>query len=74
MATPMVPTSVKFEVLQTNPTVLKVTGSDGIDYEVKMALLIQSVIDTGMKNPLDGLPVLQSAAQVITQIKLWTNA
>jgi hypothetical protein len=65
---------VTFEVDQSVPTTLTVTASDGKRYEVKMAMLVQAVVETGQVNPLDQMPIFNVVSQVLSQTKLKTDA
>jgi hypothetical protein len=46
-----------------------VTTSDGQKYDLALAVLIHGVMDQGVVNPLDGLPILQVASQLLMQVK-----
>jgi len=58
---------VAFTVEQNPTTVVVVTGSDGRRYELRLALVIQAIFETGQTNPLDQTPILQIASQIVTQ-------
>jgi hypothetical protein len=62
------PVPVDFTTKETTPIVLEVKGADGKRYEVRMALLVTNVIDSGTRNPLDGMPILQMGTQVVVQV------
>jgi len=64
---------VPFDVGESPATVLTVTGTDGVQYEVKIATLVMGAIDTGMKNPLDGMPIFNLQTQVLVQVKRKTD-
>jgi len=51
-------------------TDLTVTMSDGAKYDVKIAIVVQAVIDSGMTNPIDKTPILNVVTQTVMQIKL----
>jgi hypothetical protein len=72
--TPPTPTPVAFEVKNTAPTILIVTGSDGVRYEVQVAVLVMAIMDTGLKNPIDQMPVFGLTSQLMTQIRRKTDA
>jgi hypothetical protein len=64
---------LKFEQ-ETKPiTTVQVTASDGVKYEVKLAILVQAVIDSGMTNPIDDVPIFQFVAQTTVQVRRKTN-
>jgi hypothetical protein len=65
---------VAFEVQESPPIVVIVTGSDGARCEVKIATLILGVTDTGLLNPLDQLPLFNLNIQPIVQVKRKENA
>ncbi|HXX65570.1 MAG TPA: hypothetical protein VEK07_00195 [Polyangiaceae bacterium] len=67
-------TVVNHRVKEQGVTVLDVTGTDGIEYEVKLALLIPLVFDTGQRNPIDGLPIFNVQANTAVQVTRKTNA
>jgi hypothetical protein len=50
-----------------------VTNSDGVRYEIKLALLVQAVMETGMTNPIDDMPLFNIAAQTVVQITRKTD-
>jgi hypothetical protein len=59
---------------EDNPiTTVSITGPDGVQYEVKLALLVQMIMETGMTNPIDGMPMFNIVAQTATQVKRKTN-
>jgi hypothetical protein len=56
-------------VVKTNGTTeVEVTAADGTKYEIKLALLIPIVIDTGMVNPIDNVPIFNIPANIVAQI------
>jgi len=56
------------------PTVLEVTVADGRKYEVKLAILVPLVLDTGMVNPIDNTPILNIPANVVVQVSAKSDA
>jgi hypothetical protein len=64
-----VPSVVTFEADQSPPTVVTVTGADGVKYEVKLASVVTSVVDTGIRNPLDDVPIFSIQTQTVVQVK-----
>ena len=68
------PGPLAFTIEDAPATVLKVTGPDVQRYEVKVALLVISVVDSGLKNPLDQLPIFNVNAQPVIQMKKVTDA
>ena len=68
------PVPLEFTVDEAPPTLVTVTAQDGTKYLVKMATMVVAVQDTGIKNPLDGLPVFNLQAQVVTQTAVKPNA
>lgn len=63
------PGPVQFEVKDNAPMTIVVTTSDGQKYDLALAVLIHGVMDQGVVNPLDGLPILQVASQLLMQVK-----
>jgi hypothetical protein len=61
------PGPAQYVVEAAPSTTLVVTLENGNRYEVKMAMVVQAVFDTGQTNPLDGMPLLQIVSQVVTQ-------
>ncbi len=41
---------------------------------MKIAILVMGVVDTGMTNPIDLLPIFNVASQVILQVKQKADA
>jgi hypothetical protein len=68
------PGVLQYQVEDNKPTVIRVTGSDGAEYEVKFALIISGVVDTGLINPLDNTPVLSIQAATAVQVKRRADA
>ena len=68
------PGPLAFEVKESPPTVMMVTGTDGQRYEVKIAVVVMGVNDTGITNPLDGMPIFNMASQAVVQITRVHNA
>ena len=50
-----------------------VTTADGQRYEVRLAMVVTAVSDTGHRNPLDGLPMFQITTQIVSQITRKTD-
>ncbi|MGD0679672.1 MAG: hypothetical protein ABSC94_30160 [Polyangiaceae bacterium] len=65
---PAQPTIVKHAVRESGVTVIDVTGSDGAQYEMRIALIVPVVFDTGMRNPLDDTPIFNIQANTAVQI------
>ena len=63
------PGPVAYEVENAPATVVVITGLDGQRYEARIALLVMGAVDTGLVNPLDGLPVFNLVTQALTQVK-----
>jgi len=63
------PGTVEFKVEQAPATVVAITGADGQVYELRVAVMIQAVVDTGQTNPLDGLPLFNVVSQVMSQLQ-----
>jgi uncharacterized protein (DUF433 family) len=63
---------VAFTVEQNPTTVVLVTGSDGRRYELKLALVIQAILETGQTNEKDAGVVGGSARIARTRIPIWT--
>jgi hypothetical protein len=63
------PGTVEFKVEQAPATVVLITGADGQQYEMRAAIMVQAVVDTGQVNPLDGLPVFNVVSQVLAQLQ-----
>lgn len=64
-----VPTPVEFQVTEEGkPSTIVVTGADGARFEIRLAISVQAVLETGQVNPLDGLPVYQLATQSFVQV------
>jgi len=63
------PKEVPFEVKDQPPLVVTVTLPDGQKYDVLMAVMVHDVIEQGVTNPLDGMPILQIAHQVVMKVK-----
>ena len=61
------PGPVAYEVEQSPATIVVVTTEDGRKYELRLALIMQLVIDTGQVNPLDQMPIFQISSQIVTQ-------
>jgi len=59
---------VRFTVKDNPATVIEVITSDGKAYEIKIALIVPFVFDTGMRSPLDGLPIFHCPAQAAIQV------
>jgi hypothetical protein len=64
---------VNYEVESHPPTVVLVTAADGTKYELQIAILILGVMDLGIKNPIDQMPLFSLQSQVVTQTKRRTN-
>lgn len=43
-----------------------VTGTDGQEYEIRMGVLVQDVVDMGQVNPLDDLPIFNLQATLVS--------
>ncbi len=56
------------ETKKGDPTVLTVTDGEGKKYELRIALAATGVVDMGMINPLDGLPVFQISSHLFIQV------
>jgi hypothetical protein len=54
-------------------TTVHVTGSDGLQYEIKLALMVQAVVETGITNPIDDMPLFNIVAQTLLQVKRKTD-
>jgi hypothetical protein len=65
---------IPFTVQSNPPTVLTVTTPDGREFELRLANIVVTVIDTGLVNPLDNTPVLSVQAQTAMQISRKTDA
>ena len=63
------PGPVQFETKDSARATVLVTTQDGQKFDVQMAILVLGVLDQGVKNPLDGLPIFQVASQVLMQVK-----
>ena len=65
---------LEFTVDDAPATLVTVTTPDGAKYVVKMATMVVGVQDTGVKNHLDGTPIFNIEAQVVTQTAPKANA
>lgn len=63
------PTPLKFEATQGEPTILKVIGVDGKPYRVAVQLTILGVEDTGMLNPINNLPLLAIRSGMVADVQ-----
>jgi hypothetical protein len=54
---------------QPAKTTVLVTGQDGQQFEIQVALIVLGVLDQGILNPLDGVPIFQVASQIVMQVK-----
>ena len=41
----------------------------GVKYDLSMAIMVLRVLDQGIVNPLDGLPIFQVVSQIVMQVK-----
>lgn len=67
------PVVVDFKVESNPATVLTVTGADGARYEVRLAMILTQVADSGIKNPLDNMPIFNIAAATATHVTRKTD-
>ena len=59
----------KFKVREPQPViVIDVVGEDGHEYEIKLAILINTVIDTGTRNPLEDAPIFSLQTNGVMQV------
>jgi hypothetical protein len=63
---------VPFEIAEKGVTVVHVTGTDGKQYEVRVGVMVNGVIDLGQKNPLDDMPIFNLQANMVSATKLKT--
>jgi hypothetical protein len=63
------PGPVQIEVKEPTQVTIVVTTHDGQKYDLDIAVLILGVLDQGIVNPLDGMPVFQVASQQFMQVK-----
>jgi hypothetical protein len=66
--------TVQFSVKEAPATIVAVTGADGERYEIRIALLVRGVVDTGQLSPLDGLPMFSVSSQVISKTERQKDA
>lgn len=63
------PGPVQFEVKDQAPMTIVVTTNDGRKYDLNLAVMVLGVMDQGLTNPLDGMPIFQVASQIVMQAK-----
>lgn len=62
-------TSLPFTVdAPGTPATITFTKGDGTKWEMKFTMVVMTILDTGMTNPLDGTPMLNVQAQTVAQI------
>jgi hypothetical protein len=64
-----VPVPVQFDPKSTPSATIVVATHDGQKFDLKMAILVYSVVDQGLTNPLDGMPIFQVASQIVMQVE-----
>lgn len=64
-----IPVPARFETQAAVPTTVVVTTGDGQTFDLQMAIVVLGVVDQGITNPLDGLPIFQVATQLVMQVK-----
>jgi hypothetical protein len=64
---------VTVEVETSPPTVVVVKTADGQRYTVKIALIVTGGADTGLRNPLDDMPIINLVTQTVVQITRKTD-
>ena len=68
------PGPTTFTTKSQGTTTLEVTTGDGVVYEVKLALLIPVVFDTGLRNPIDDMPIFTIPTNAVVQVKRLADA
>jgi hypothetical protein len=68
------PSFATVETKASPATELVITTADGTRYDVRIALIVQGALDTGIKNPLDNMPIFNINMTTAIQITRKTDA